>query len=365
MKITNIVANIVPLELKSPIKVAFGTIAFLDTVFIRVEFDNGIIGFGESSPIAFVTGNTAQTVPIMLEYLKPFLIDAEINEPADIHKILDKATAGNTALKAGLDIAIYDGLAKSHNISLAEYMGAKMPTVTTDTTLSIDDVATTLKHAQTNFDKGFKALKVKTGIDWREDIDRISALRDHFGSDLEIRIDANQGMSVAESIEFCNGIEPYNVRFVEQPIAASDILGLKEIKENVNVPIMADESLFSPADAKLLLELQAVDLLNIKLMKCGGVFKGKQIADLAQKYNVNCMIGCMLETQIGLGAAATLAASHDNITMIDLDSLLYQKPGAVNGGMQYDSNDQSQIILSSDLGLGATPDIYGDFPITF
>jgi L-alanine-DL-glutamate epimerase-like enolase superfamily enzyme len=142
---------------------------------------------------------------------------------------------------------------------------------------------------------------------------------------------------------------------VEQPVKARDFEGMKKVKDSVNTIIMADESCFSPEDARRLLEMKAADVLNIKLMKCGGIYKALQIIEIAEEFGVECMLGCMVESKISLTAAAHLAAAKKTITRVDLDAAILLKEDPVIGGF---NKDIPWFSLSDAPGLGIT-DVIG------
>ena len=141
----------------------------------------------------------------------------------------------------------------------------------------------------------------------------------------------------------------FNIELIEQPVPAHDIEGMKFVTDNTLTPIMADESVFSPVDAKRVLELRAADLINIKLMKAGGIHRAMKINALAETLGVPCMTGSMIETKLGLSAAAHFAASQPNVTLFDFDAPLMLKEDLLPGGIQYSGK---AIRFSDKPGLG-------------
>jgi L-alanine-DL-glutamate epimerase-like enolase superfamily enzyme len=229
--------------------------------------------------------------------------------------------------------------------------------VETDITISINEPEEMAADAVEVVQQGFSALKLKVGIDSEKDIQRVKAIRDAVGNDMKIRLDANQGWEVDEAINTIRKIEElgFDVELVEQPVKARDFEGMKKVKDSVNTIIMADESCFSPEDARRLLEMKAADVLNIKLMKCGGIYKALQIIEIAEEFVVECMLGCMVESKISLTAAAHLAAAKKTITRVDLDAAILLKEDPVIGGF---NKDIPWFSLSDAPGLGIT-DVIG------
>ena len=180
------------------------------------------------------------------------------------------------------------------------------------------------------------------------------AIHDTLDKSIALRLDANQGWTAQESVTLLHALEKKDIiaEFIEQPVAAEDIEGLKYIKERVQTPLLADESVFSLKDAKRLLEMEAVDYINIKLAKTAGITQALQLADLSAEFGVKCMIGCMLEGPISVAAGVHVAsAKADSITMLDLDAVALLASHPVHTDIIF---KESEITLSDTVGLGAT-----------
>ena len=240
---------------------------------------------------------------------------------------------------------------------LYKYLGGYRNKVETDITISINEPEEMEADAVSACRKGFSALKLKVGIDAEKDVERVRRIRNAVGDRMKIRLDANQGWEVDEAIRTIRKIEDMglDIELVEQPVKARDFEGMKKVKDNVNTVIMADESLFSPQDALKLLQMQAADLLNIKLMKCGGIYNALRITAIAETYGVECMLGSMLESKISLTAAAHLAAAKRIITRVDLDAAILLAEDPVSGGFH---KEVPWFYLDESPGLGIT-DVIG------
>lgn len=179
------------------------------------------------------------------------------------------------------------------------------------------------------------------------------------GTDVPIRLDANQGWQAKEAVRAIRLMEELDlgIELIEQPVIAHDLEGLKYVTENTETPIMADESVFSVYDAKRVLDMGAADLINIKLMKTGGIHQAIKIATLAEAFGVKCMVGSMIETKIGITAAAHFAASHPNIAHYDLDAPLMLIGDIANGGISY-KNNQIQLGNAAGLGIQTINELY-------
>jgi L-alanine-DL-glutamate epimerase-like enolase superfamily enzyme len=210
------------------------------------------------------------------------------------------------------------------------------------------------ERAQGVVDDGFKTVKVKVGEVPDTDIERLRAVRAAVGPAVRLRIDANQGWTAAEAVRALRGIEQFDIEFCEQPVMYSDWDGLKYVRNHSGIPIMADESVHSPGDAIEAVRRDAVEMINIKLMKAGGILSSMRIAEIAGAAGMKCMIGAMNETRIALTAAAHVAMSQKPILYADLDTFTEHKLDPVAGGMQV----KDGIVTVPDapgLGLDVDP----------
>lgn len=322
----------VTLRYKEPFRIAPGASIETHNVVVKIVTDYGVVGWGESSPSKRVTGETAETVVKTLDKVAPKLIGmCPLRIEKDV-EVMDTIVEGNPAAKAAIDTALHDILGKTAYKPLFRLMGGYRTEVLTDITLGIKPPREMAKDAAKAVKRGFKALKVKVGVSPTEDIERVKLIRKTVGDDVQIRIDANQGWTPKQAIEALNKIEKFDIQFAEQPVSAEDIKGLVKVRKESPIPIMADESVHSPRDALSLIQAGAVDLINIKLMKSGGILKGRKIAEVAEAAGVPCMIGCMGESEIGIAAGAHLAAAVKNIQYADLDSDILLKDRLVKEG---------------------------------
>jgi len=267
-------------------------------------------------------------------------------------ELMDSVDEGNPSAKAAVDMALHDVLGKTARKPLFMLMGGYRTKILTDITLGIKSPKEMAEDAVEAVNRGFKALKMKVGVNSNEDVERIKLIRKAVGDDVDVRLDANEGWTPEQAIEVLEKIEKFNVQFAEQPVPAEDLKGLVKVRKNSAIPIRADESVHSPEDAIRLIMAEAVDLMNIKLMKCGGLLKGRKIANIAEAAGIPCMIGCMGESEIGIAAGAHLAAEVKNIQYADLDSDLLLKDKLVKKGGTEVKN--SMRIFPSEYGLGIT-----------
>lgn len=340
------------LNYHEPFRISAGTSGESRNIIVKMFTDYGVVGWGESSPSKRVTEETPETVVKTLDTIAPRLIGMC---PLRIEQILDEMdqwVTGNPSAKAAVDLALHDILGKTVRKPLFKLMGGFREEVLTDLTLGIKSPREMAEDASKAIERGFRALKVKVGVNPKEDVERVKMIREAVGPDVAIRIDANQGWTVKQAIEVLNELERFNVEFAEQPVKAEDIEGLAKVRKNSSILVMADESVHSPEDALRLIQKGAVDLVNIKLMKSGGIWKARKIAAVAEAAGVPCMIGCMGESNLGISAATHLAAAIKNIQYADLDSdLLIKDRLVLRGGTRLEA---SKRIPPERPGLGVT-----------
>jgi L-alanine-DL-glutamate epimerase-like enolase superfamily enzyme len=329
-----------------------GTSIQSENIVVRVATDFKVEGWGEASPSFRITGETPETVVKTLDKIGPKLIGMC---PFRIEQIVEKMDAlvkGNSSAKAAIDMAIFDIIGKRAKKPICMLLGGYRKEVFTDITLSIKSPRRMAKDAAKAVKRGFEALKVKVGVNPRQDVERVKRIRETVGSEVAIRVDANQGWNVRQAINVLKRLEPYNVEFVEQPVKAEDIKGLAKVRRNSSIPVMADETVHSPEDAIQAIRAEAVDLINIKLMKSGGIWKAMKIAAIAEAAKISCMVGCMGESNLGITAATHFAAAVKNVQHADLDSdILLLDKLVKRGGAKIQG---SKRIPPKRSGLGIT-----------
>ncbi|WP_347550194.1 dipeptide epimerase [Pseudalkalibacillus hwajinpoensis] len=352
MKLTNIETYIVSVPLKKPFKTALRTVTEAESVIVKLTAGKEI-GWGEAPPTVVITGEcTASIESAIRNVIKPKLLGLDLTAYESVFQQLHRLLVRNTSAKAAVDMALYDLLAKKSQLPLYKYLGGYQNGFETDYTVSVNDPKEMGHDAVEYIEDGFTILKVKVGKDSiHQDIQRIKEIRNRIGDRALIRIDANQGWKPKEAISAIREMEDagLDIELVEQPVLAHDLEGLKRVTEAVQTPIMADESVFSPQDALKVIQLRAADLINIKLMKAGGIHQALKINALAESAGMECMVGSMIESRVGITAAAHLAASQPNITRYDFDAPLMLKEDLVSGGVVYDRNKMS---FTEDFGLG-------------
>jgi L-alanine-DL-glutamate epimerase-like enolase superfamily enzyme len=317
-----------------PYTIAFKTVDEVRNAFVEITLDNGVTGIGSGNPSEYVVGeNLSQCLEALKEQNLEFLVGRDIRELNLLTFEVWKRFPKNPSARAALDIALYDAFTKNLGVPLVKYLGQKITRMLTSNTIGIKDVKETLDEAQDYIKRGFKVLKVKLGKDLDEDVERMMKLREKFGNGVVIRIDANQGYTPAQTIEFYGRTYDLNIELIEQPLPAAAIAEMKELPREVRAVIAADESLITPADAlELIKPPRASGIFNIKLMKCGGVSQGLKIADIALHEGVDLFWGCNDESIVSITAALHTAFACSNTKYIDLDGSLDLARDVVKGG---------------------------------
>lgn len=353
MKITNIRLGKLKVPLITPFKTAIRTVDCVEDVIVLMETDCGRVGYGNAPATAAITGDThGSVIEAINTVFKPLLLGRDVSELNQLTRLIQSAMVKNYSAKAAVEIALYDLFAQSFDAPLYKILGGGENSMTTDITISVDYIDKMVADAQRAVERGFEILKVKVGKDIRLDMERIKAIYSAVEGRALLRLDANQGWTPKQAVHAIRALEEAGVvlELVEQPVRAHDLEGMRYITERVHTPIMADESTFGPIEVIDLIRQRAADIINIKLMKTGGIANAIRIADIAGVYDVECMMGCMLETSIGVSAAAHVAAAKSGVvTKVDLDvpSLCQYDP--VIGGVSYKDAD---IILNQTPGLG-------------
>jgi L-alanine-DL-glutamate epimerase-like enolase superfamily enzyme len=349
------------IPLKKPFKTALRTVDHLESILVNITCDNGLSGWGEASSTLVITGDSIDSIEAAIDKtIKPQLLGKSLLNYEDIFHTLHQSMVGNHSAKAAVDIALYDLLAQKCGLPLYQFLGGYQQELETDYTVSVNSPREMGEDAFEYLNQGFNVLKIKVGKDdILNDIARIKEIRNWVKDKAKIRLDANQGWNAKEAIRSIRKMEDMglDIELVEQPVKAHDIDGLKMVTDAVDTPVMADESVFTPQQAFEVLKRRAADMINIKLMKSGGIYKAQIINHMAEECGVECMVGSMIESRVSVSAAAHFAASKKNITRFDLDAPLMLLNDNVIGGAVYEGR---LVKLSNQPGLGISQVIVGE-----
>ncbi|MBL8515652.1 MAG: dipeptide epimerase [Betaproteobacteria bacterium] len=353
MTLTEISAGEIRVPLTVPFKTAVRTVDHMHSLILTVKTDDGRTGWGEAPATAVITGDLIDSMRAGLAVLAPRLIGRDLGDFNACLNDVESGLAHHSSLKAALEMALFDLRAQAFGVPLYQLLGGGKPQLKTDVTISVNDIDSMVADSRRAVAAGFDALKIKTGgRDWRIDVDAVRAIHAAVGPNVALRVDANQGWSPKAAVAALGAIAAagIDVEFVEQPVKADDLAGLKFVTDHVAAPVLADEAVFSVKDALAVLSSGSADILNIKLMKTGGLLQAIEIARLARRHHRPCMIGCMLEGVISVTAAAHFAAAYaDVVTLVDLDGPALCRERRVRGGLVMEG---PWITLPQSPGLG-------------
>lgn len=352
MKITEVHIAQLTIPLSRPFITAVRRTECVDDVVIMIKTDRGTMGYGSAASTPAITGDSTESIiKAIKNILGPQLIGRSISELNLLLQMNNLNIAGNTSAKAAIDIALHDLFAQYCGLPLYKVLGGNTNSIDSCITISVKASNEMVSDAIDLVNQGYRTIKIKLGLNPIEDIERVRAIRQAIGTDITLLVDANQGWSCEDSLKVITTFkqQQLNILMVEQPISAQDLLHLKVISDQVDCSIIADEACFSPKDALNIAKMNACDGVNIKLMKSGGLGNAQAIYDIAKTAEMAIMVGCMLESPIGVAAIASFAASKPNIVYADLDPIFLIRENYVLGGAQRSGN---QIVLSDKPGLG-------------
>ncbi len=354
MKIEKIEVFAIELPLKQPFIISYARYDSMPSIIVKVTLDNGVIGYGEGIADEHVTGESMYGAYAIIEKtLAPRLIGENPLNMERIHKIMDAEILGAPTAKAALDIACYDAAGKALGVPVYHLLGGRYhDRFKLAHVLSILTPEEMAKEAKEQIDAGFSAIKIKVGTDAQLDVERILAVREAVGPTINLRVDVNQGWkNSATAIQALAQLEDAQLDWIEQPIIASDLDGMAEIKQKTTIPVMVDEGLVGIPEMRTIIQKQAGHKINIKLMKCGGIYKANQLAIIAAMENIEAQVGSMVESSVGSAAGYHVAFSKSNITSIELTGPL--KFSKDVGNLAY---DVPYISLNEQAGLGIDVD---------
>ncbi|PCI54686.1 MAG: dipeptide epimerase [Alphaproteobacteria bacterium] len=358
MNITKIDIHKLNIAISIPIRTKLGIIDSASNVVVKITTESGIYGWGEASPFAPITGDSqdssysaAQQMALLIKDKDALAVEARMAE-------INCVSVGEPSIRSAFDMALYDIAAKAAGMPLYRFLGGERREIRTDLTIGWwDTVEDTVAQARNILDAGFDAIKLKVGRPGLQDVAHVAAVRELAGPDIALKIDSNQGWDYPTAVANINAMAHLDLEYSEQPLAVWDYDNMARLRDKVDLPICADESVFDHHDALKLVRLGAADYLNIKLGKAGGIHMGLKINAIAEAAGAKCMIGCFAESRLGLSAAAHLAMARPNIAFIDLDSCYHFKSDPVIGGVTFDDKIGGLLHLPDTPGHGAEIDV--------
>jgi L-Ala-D/L-Glu epimerase len=356
VRITGVEIVPIKLPLLEPFVVSYGTFPDLATVLVRLETDEGLTGWGEGTPDPHVTGETFAGVVATLRYLAPALLGKNPLDRSAAMRLLGSRATGAPTAKAALDIALHDLAGRVTGLPVWALLGGRArDALTISRVVSLKSPEAMAADARGHVTAGFNTVKLKIGdaSDIRGDERRVAAVREAVGADIGIKVDVNGGWRTAgTAVRAARSIAPYGPEYVEQPVDGRDLEGLAEVRRLCGAPVMADEAVHDARDALRAVRLRACDLINIKLMKCGGLLAALALDSVAETAGVVCQVGTMVESSVASAAGLHLALALHNVATVEMGGPIMLAEDVGGLGAYY---ERDRVTVPDGPGLGVEP----------
>ena len=353
MKITSIEAIPVRVPRPRPFKSSLGVQQASENAVVRIHTDEGLVGLGEASSIWDRRGRgESETINGLLAEA---LVGQDPTQISAISALMDSLLHRSYPAKAGVEMALYDLVGKMLNAPVYTLLGGQVrERVLLSHSLSMGDPEDIVEQATRLAAEGYQTLKCKVGRDLQADLQILDAIRSEVG-DITLRVDANMGWASAkEAVRQINELSAFDLELIEQPLHYSDMEGLRFVRANVEVPIMADESVWTPSDAMACIRANAVDVFNVYVSEAGGLGPAAHIFAIAEAARLPCIIGSMPELGIGTAAQAHLAFAMRNIGYAsDVNGFVYHSDDIINETLRI---EEGYLYPPSGPGLGVSLD---------
>ena len=319
VKIREVETTPLHLPFASPFQISSATRDFLEVLIVRIHTDQGVFGIGETQ--AWRRQGSAETLPNLMRSIQdqfaPLLIG---RSPFEVNAIMHDLNANlynSLYAQAAIGDALYDLIGKLLNVPIHGLLGGRCrDRVRVGAVLSIKPtVEELLASAQGFFDRGFRHMGLKIGIDSTADLRNVAALRERFGDDIVLRVDANAGMNYDAARRLLKKMEPFDIDAAEQPIAIWDIDGLAELARTVDIPIMADESVSTDHSLLEVIRKRAASVVQTKTAKNGGIHYIRHLWVLAQAAGMRIYPGNHPSTSVATSSVAQMCAASPNPVM--------------------------------------------------
>jgi len=349
-RIVSLTADPIDLPLTEPFEISLGVQHEASNVLVTVETEEGILGYGEGSPIAPVTGETRAAALATAREAAELVEGRAVENYRQLVTEVRETFPGAVSANLAVETAILDAYCRERDIPLSELFGGGPEPVETDLTIPIVGTEEAASRAESAAREGYSHLKIKTGNDVAEDVKRVVAVHES-APEAALKVDANQGWTPKETASFADAVSETGIDLdlIEQPVAADDVAGLADVRRRIDVPVGADETVFTPADAIRVVREEAADAINVKLGKSGPLAVADIVA-IAEGANLDLMIGCMLESAVGIHTAAHVVAGTGAFSYVDLDGNRLPSEDVV-------PTKEGPVHYISGPGHGITPEI--------
>lgn len=321
--------------LVEPFRISLGT--QYDYNGCIVELISGeTTGYGEGSTLAEITGESPSGIFETIAYILEGMKGKEYSSAEEFLYDANKSIYSNPTAKNSIDMALHDLIGKTNNMHVTKLLGGGFKNMPTCLTISIGSVEDNIKSLESLKRMKTKIIKVKVGKDPDEDIKRIKAISERLEG-LSFFVDANQGYSLRDAMRVGRVLYDAGALFFEQPLEKHSLADLRQLRKQAGIPIMLDESISAPRDVIDSIISESVDMVNVKLTKSGGIRNAFKTLSVAQAYGIDAMVGCMIESKLGIAASLSVASSFSNVKFTDLDGFHSLSLQPFTGGLEYDS----------------------------
>ena len=356
MKITEVELFHISIPFAKPYHLSklYGTLHNAHAVILKIKTEDGIIGLGEADPMVPFTKESPQDVmTVVNDTIAPFLLGQDPTRLAMLEADLDRSVQGVLTARGAVNMALYDIIGKAKDIPVHTLLGglrhAKLPLLFG---VGSGTPEQDVKTIEEQLALGCRCFMLKMGtLPIADEIKRLATVRNRFGNEIKIIVDANQGWELFEAQEFLDGVCDCRPDLLEQPTARKEINCLKQIRDRAACALSADESVESISDAAVLIRELAVDVFSIKVSKNGGLDKSKQIAQMADGFGLKCLMNSMLEFGISQAASLQLGCTLPNLADLGhaYGSVLRMSEDITDFGKNI---SQSVVTVPSEPGLG-------------
>jgi len=340
----------IEIPMKKPFTIATGSTSIYEGYIVRVKTTDGYEGIGEAVPTPHIMGDTMGSIENELRIFAKSLVGMEIS-PERINEKMISIAKNSKASRAAVDMAIWDIIGKKAKLPVHSILGNYRSDFETSYTVDLVEPRIAAEEAAELLNNGVLIFKIKLGSGLVKDFERVKNVRKTVGDDKQIYVDFNQSYTAKKAIALSEMISKFNIEFLEQPVPANDVRALKFVREHTSIPVMADEAVMSPQDAAIIIQNEAADMINMKLMKSGGITDGLAIIKTSQAFRIPVMVGCMVETRLANTAGLQIALSQPAVKYTDLDGFSSLKEDIVTGGLIFKNGKNS---LKDGPGLGVT-----------
>ena len=357
MKIIDIQAIPIRIPLKNAFTIAVGTLTHTNHVLVRMTDDEGHVGWGETTTFHVVYGYDQHMLAhVLREYLIPAVMGLDPHDLALMHKRMDEAIPKNLMAKTGVDLAAHDLIAQAAGVPLVDMIGGRrMDRIPQIGLVGISPPEEAALSAMEQINEGYRTIKIKVGGNAGEDLRRIEAVREAVGGGIGIRVDGNCGYDRDTALRTFVRAEEYGLEWIEQPLPAWDLEGMAALARRLDTPIAVDESMYTLQDAQHCIALGAADVVNIKIPKCGGIFRSRKIAAACEAAGVPCFLGGCIETTPGTAAAMHFYAATPNmVSATEIFGSMYYEDDVTAAPLTVENGS---IALTHEPGLGVRVDV--------